>query len=155
MHTTLLRRTHALAAVALVLCASTTAHAVEPSPDAMAKSSALYQQARALHVHAKWADAEAAYQAAWDLRHTFDIAGNLGECELHVGQPREAAEHLSYALRNLPAGVLPEQSDALKRMLEEAQAQPIGTLRVAVNVPAARNLRGRSRRRGSECAARS
>ena len=67
----------------------------------------------------------------------FDIAGNLGECELHVGQPREAAEHLSYALRNLPAGVLPEQSDALKRMLSEAQAQGIGTLRVAVNVPAA------------------
>ncbi len=70
------------------------------------------------------------------MRHTFDIAGNLGDCELHVGQPREAADHLAYALKNLPAGVSPEQTDALKRMLKEAQAQ-IGTLRVTVNFPGA------------------
>jgi PEGA domain len=136
MHTTLLQRTCALGAAAIVLWAPTVARAVEPSPDAMEQSSALYQQARALQVRAKWAEAEAAYQAAWELRHTFDIAGNLGDCELHVGQPREAAEHLSYALKNVPAGVLPEQSSALKRMLKEAQAQ-IGTLRVTVNVAGA------------------
>jgi PEGA domain len=139
MRTPFLQRARSLGAAALLLCAPAAARAGDPSPEAIEKSSALYQQARALQVRGKWTEAEATYQAAWDLRHTFDIAGNLGDCELHVGQPREAAEHLSFALKNAPAGVLSEQSDALRRMLKEARAQ-IGTLRVTVNVPGAEVL---------------
>lgn len=132
MRRTILRSLGALA-LAFVSSTSIVARADEPSPNAMEKSAALYKHARLLHTHRKWAEAEAAYQSAWDLRRTFDIAGNLGECELRIGQPREAAEHLAYALRNVPAGVLSEQTEALKGMLKEAQAQ-VGTLRVAVNV---------------------
>jgi hypothetical protein len=125
------------ATLALALCAPRLARADEPTPAVMEKSSALYKQARALQTRGKWAEAELAYQAAWDLRKTFDIAGNLGDCEIHVGQLREAAEHLSYAIENVPAGVAPEQIEALKKLRQDAQRQ-IGTLRVSVNVGGAR-----------------
>ena len=79
--------------------------------------------------NAKWAEAEAAYQAAWDLRKSFDIAGNLGDCELHVGQPREAARHIAYSLAHAPAGATQQQKDALGQRLQEARRQ-VGTLHV-------------------------
>ncbi len=100
------------------------------------KSSALYKNARSLQEHGQWAEAEKVYQAAWDLRPTFDIAGNLGDCELHVGQPREAAEHLSYALKSLPAGWTAEQKAALTGRLKEAKSK-IATLYVSVDVEGA------------------
>ena len=133
MRTTILQRTSAALALALTLFASTVARAGDASPDAIEKSSALYKQARALQVRGKWTEAEAAYQAAWDLRRTFDIAGNLGDCELHVGQPREAAEHLAFALKNVPAGVTAEQTEAMRGLLTQAKEQ-VGTLRITVNV---------------------
>lgn len=123
-------------AFVIISCAASSARADDPSPEAMGRSSALYKQARALHVRGKWAEAESAYQAAWDLRRTFDIAGNLGDCEMHVGQAREAAEHLSYALGNVPAGVTSEQIEALRSALREAQKQ-VGTLEVVLNVSGA------------------
>lgn len=89
------------------------------------KSSALYQKARSLQEQGQWVDAEKLYQEAWDLRPTFDIAGNLGDCELHVGQRREAQEHLVYALKNLPAGWTPEQKAALAARLEEARGKSV------------------------------
>jgi hypothetical protein len=93
--------------------------------DVLEKSSALYKKARGLQEHGQWAEAEKLYQEAWDLRPTFDIAGNLGDCELHVGQPREAEEHLAYALKNLPAGWTPEQKAALTTRLQEARGKRV------------------------------
>jgi hypothetical protein len=118
-----------LAMLAAVLPPAPARAADGPSADAQERSSQLYRKARALQMEAKWAEAEAAYQAAWDLRKTFDIAGNLGDCELHVSQPREAAEHLTYALANFPAGGTQQQKDALNQRLQEARRQ-VGTLHV-------------------------
>jgi hypothetical protein len=109
------------------------------SDAAMEKSSALYLKGRALHARAQWPEAEKLYQEAWDIRRTFDIAGNLGDCELHVGQPREAAAHLTYALKNFPAGGTAEQKQTLTDRLKEAKKQ-IATLHVSVNVEGAELL---------------
>lgn len=97
----------------------------------------LFQKARTLQSEARWKEAEAAYQDAWNLRKSFDIAGNLGDCELHVGQAREAAEHLTYALDNFPAGGTDAQKNALKARLAEALAK-VARVQVRINVEGAR-----------------
>src|SRR5580704_3277106 len=123
--------TAALLVVFATAAASAPARAGDgpATDDALEKSAQLYRKARALQMEAKWAEAEAAYQAAWDLRKSFDIAGNLGDCELHVGQPREAAEHIAYSLAHAPAGATQQQKDALGQRLQEARRQ-VGTLHV-------------------------
>jgi hypothetical protein len=123
--------TAALLVVVATAAASAPARAGDgpATDDALERSAQLYRKARALQMDAKWAEAEAAYQAAWDIRKSFDIAGNLGDCELHVGQPREAAEHLAYSLAHTPAGATPQQKDALNQRLQEARRQ-VGTLHV-------------------------
>lgn len=123
----------AVATIALGLAQPAQASDSSGADGTLEKSSALYKKARSLQEHGQWAEAEKLYQAAWDLRPTFDIAGNLGDCELHVGQPREAAEHLSYALKNLPAGWTAEQKAALTGRLAEAKSK-IATVSVSVDV---------------------
>jgi hypothetical protein len=107
-----------------------------PVPD---RASQLYKKARALEEDAKWAEAEALYQQAWDLRRSYDIAGNLGDCETHVGQLREAAEHLTFAIENYPAGADPHPRAQLQKVLDETLAK-IGTVRVTLKVEGAQIL---------------
>lgn len=119
----------------------TTTHvcaADPPNQDSLqVKVADLFQKARAHHLEARWKEAEAAYQEAWNLRKSFDIAGNLGDCELHVDQAREAAEHLTYALDNFPAGGTDAQKTTLKARLAEALAK-VARVRVRINVEGAR-----------------
>lgn len=63
---------------------------------------------------------------------SYDIAGNLGDCELRLGQARDAAEHLSFALRDFP----PTGKSALRKQIEERYAEArklVGALRVRVS----------------------
>ncbi|WP_437777693.1 hypothetical protein [Sorangium sp. So ce1097] len=110
-----------------------------PTDDAPAASRAgeraaqLYREGNQLYDEGKFVEAEARYQAAWDLQQSFDVAGNLGNVELEVNQPREAAEHLLYALETFPLGEKAEKKSFLQKRLAEAKAQ-VGTLRISVNV---------------------
>jgi tetratricopeptide (TPR) repeat protein len=82
--------------------------------------------------------AEREYQAAWNQRKAYDVAANLAQMEIELGEHREAAEHLLYALRHFPA--YDAKKAAIKVKMEEALAQEkkeVGTLRVKVNVPGA------------------
>src|SRR5690242_11913564 len=92
-----------IAACAALGCSfANTAFAAEPpppAPDTAApagdedEATKLYKQGHDLYEQGKPAEAEKAYQAAWDLRQSFDVAANLGNVELVIGQTRDAAEH--------------------------------------------------------------
>ncbi|WP_437875727.1 hypothetical protein [Sorangium sp. So ce513] len=97
------------------------------------RAAQLYREGNQLYDEGKFVEAEARYQAAWDLQQSFDVAGNLGNVELEVNQPREAAEHLLYALETFPLGEKAEKKSFLEKRLAEAKAQ-VGTLRISVNV---------------------
>lgn len=66
-----------------------------PAPDPLAVH---LQRADAARRAARWADAERAYRAVWEIQRRPDIAGELGACELALGRHRDAAEHLQLSL---------------------------------------------------------
>ncbi|WP_437915441.1 PEGA domain-containing protein [Sorangium sp. So ce302] len=79
----------------------------------------------------KWADAHAAFLAAWGLKPHYQIASNLGVACLRVGKPRDAAEYLTRYLREAPATKVQERQRA-EASLQEARAQVAAvTVRVA------------------------
>jgi len=63
----------------------------------------LHNEADALFTKGDYERARVAYLAAWALKKHFQIAASLGDCELRLGRFRDAAEHLTFALRELPA----------------------------------------------------
>ncbi|WP_437481489.1 hypothetical protein WME75_37805 [Sorangium sp. So ce1014] len=97
------------------------------------RAAQLYREGNRFYDEARFVEAEARYQAAWDLQQSFDVAGNLGNVELEVGQPREAAEHLLYALNTFPLGDTEEKKLFLQQRLAAAKSQ-VGALRINVNV---------------------
>ncbi|MDI1432322.1 PEGA domain-containing protein [Polyangium sorediatum] len=117
---------------ALLLAGSAPAYA-----DDAARAAELFATGNKLFDEEKWAEAEASYQAAWDLRKSFDLAGNLGDVEMTLGQFRDAAEHLSYALEEFPAGGKPEVREALQKRLDEAKKQ-VGTVTIGTNIGGAK-----------------
>jgi hypothetical protein len=103
------------------------------------RAAALYAEGNAFYDQGKYTQAEAKYQAAWNIQKSFDVAGNLGNVEMMVGQPRDAAEHLTYALKTFPLGGGAPKRKFLQDRLAAAQRQ-IGTLRITVNVEGAEIL---------------
>lgn len=127
-----MRRHAFLAAAFVAMSFSTTVRADDP-----ARAKELYDMGNKLYDEQKWAEAEAAYQSAWNLRKSFDLAGNLGDVEMQLGQYRDAAEHLSYAYDEFPTGGKPEVREALAKRIEEARQQ-VGVLTLKTNVIGAR-----------------
>jgi hypothetical protein len=107
-----------------------------PSGSASDQAGQFFDQGTALYRQKRWAEAEAAFQKAWDLQQRFDVAANLGDCELHVGQKREAAEHLGYAVRQFPISGKDALRERLMQRYREAREQ-VGTIAVRVNVKGA------------------
>ncbi|HRI71928.1 MAG TPA: hypothetical protein PK156_47170, partial [Polyangium sp.] len=127
-----MRRLAFLAATFVAMSVSMSARA-----DDTARAKELYDMGNKLYDEQKWAEAEAAYQSAWNLRKSFDLAGNLGDVEMQLKQYRDAAEHLSYAYDEFPTGGKPEVREALGKRIEEARQQ-IGVLQIKTNVIGAR-----------------
>src|SRR5262245_37052937 len=103
---------------------------------ALNKSRELFQQANKLYDEGKYPQAEALYLQAWKLKKSYDVAGNLGNLEADMNKPRAAAEYLSFAVREFPAGGRPALRDALIKRLSEV-SKLVGTLRFQVNKPGA------------------
>ncbi|MGK4007416.1 PEGA domain-containing protein [Sorangium sp. So ce1036] len=90
-------------------------------------------------------EAEAALESAWELSPTFDMAYNLGNTKYQMKKHREAAQHLSYALRNWP---LIKAAARLKPIAEQrlaeqrlAESRPlVGAVTVAVSAAGAEVL---------------
>ncbi|WP_438033309.1 PEGA domain-containing protein [Sorangium sp. So ce204] len=118
-------------ALAAPLVWSPNAVAADTPADVSARQRALFQKGIRLYDQSRWAEARAAFLEAWALEKSYAVAANLGDVELIVGDPRSAAEHLSYALRELPAGGKPAQRKLLTERLKEAQ-RFVGALRIQV-----------------------
>ncbi len=123
-----------------LLAAGTTAKSASAQPSdqgaAADRAASLYRQGNAAFEQKKWPEAEAAYLEAWRLARTFDVASNLGEVELKLGKPREAAVFLAFSLRNAPPSAKAAQRERTRHFLDEA-TQKIATLRVSANVSSA------------------
>ena len=102
----------------------------------MDKADELYRQGNEAYKLNRLKDAYSFYRDAWNLKKSYDIAGNLGAVELAINMPRDAAEHLLHSLRQFPANGKPEARDKTRQRFDEAVKQ-IGTLVIKVNVDGA------------------
>jgi tetratricopeptide (TPR) repeat protein len=84
----------------------------------------------------KYSEAYASMRTAWDLAPTYRTAAGLGQVELHLGQFRDAAEHLSYCLRHYPVDGDPAVRAHVEQGLLQAR-EHVAALRVRVNVEGA------------------
>lgn len=81
--------------------------------------------------------------AAWQLKQTYDIAGNLGVIEKALGKHRDAAEHVDFAIRNLPASAEASARADLTVVLNELKRK-IATLEISAPAGATIELDGKS-----------
>jgi hypothetical protein len=79
-------------------------------------------------------EAREEYLTAFRLKRSYDVAGNLGSLELDLKLPRDAAEHLLFALHNYAAsGTTPAQLAKAKERFAEVERQ-VGRIKVSVSV---------------------
>jgi hypothetical protein len=79
------------------------------------------------------------YKASWNLKQSYDIAANLGNLELDQGMPRDAAEHLAFALRTVAVTVPEDRIETMRDLFNRAR-RLVGSATVKVNVPGAEIL---------------
>lgn len=78
----------------------------------------------------QWDKARTFFQGAWRIQQHWKIAASLGRAEFKVGRMREAAEHLAFALREVPAGELaPADMKPVEEMLAQARTK-VGAVKV-------------------------
>ncbi|XYH99213.1 PEGA domain-containing protein [Sorangium sp. So ce1128] len=107
----------------------------------MKRADASYRKGLRLYTDGKYAEAEAELQPAWELNPTYDVAYNLGLTKYQLKKHKEAAQHLSFALRHWPlmkaaAEKRPEaeQRLAVSRALVGAVSVVVGVARAEVLV---------------------
>ncbi len=142
-----LRRTLLFASLLLAVPLANATAQPAPSPTAGAaaaedpmsdKARDLFNEGKKLFRDGKYGQAEAAFEAAWALAlKSKGIAANLGECEMHLGKNREAAEHLAISLR-LASKDDPQRARTAANLA--AVKAKIGTLVVTANVAGAEVL---------------
>jgi tetratricopeptide (TPR) repeat protein len=103
---------------------------------ASAEAEHLFAQATEAFESGRYAEALEAYRHAWRLAPAFRTAVGVGQVELHLGMHRDAAEHLSYALRHFPAGGSATLKERIRAGLDEARAH-VGVLRIDVDAEGA------------------
>ncbi|WP_437924576.1 PEGA domain-containing protein [Sorangium sp. So ce291] len=96
------------------------------------KARQLYDEGLAALNRSRWAEAHASFLAAWRIKRHYQIASNLGVAELRLGKHRDAAEHLSWYLREAPAERTAQRQRA-EALLKEALAK-VATI-TATTVP--------------------
>ncbi|WP_437735032.1 hypothetical protein [Sorangium sp. So ce1335] len=127
------------AALGVFLCAATVGAAAlaqgggEPGApgDDSARAVRRYSDGVAAAREGRWPEAYAAYLEAWRLKQHFQIAANLARAELRIGKHRDAAEHISFFLREAE-GVSDSDRALARQMLDEARAH-IATLSLVVS----------------------
>lgn len=79
------------------------------------------------------AAAEPLLREAWKLKHSYDIAANLGILDVALNKWCDAAELLTYALKTFPVNGKPEHKKLLEVTLAKARPQ-VAALAIKVNV---------------------
>jgi hypothetical protein len=109
------------------------------SPEAVAESARLFDEGLKAADLGQWEKAREHFQGAWRIRHHWKVAVNLGRAELKVGKNRDAAEHLTYFLREAPADIGEAARKEPQQLLDKALAK-VGRLNITVNPPGAEVL---------------
>jgi hypothetical protein len=86
----------------------------------------------------QWEKAREALAAAYQLKATPDTAHGLARAEMQLGKPRDAAEHVSFYLREAK-DAKPADRQAAEKLFTEAKAK-VGTLNVTADMAAAEVL---------------
>ena len=125
-----------LFAAALALGLSTSAWAQPPaaSPedaDRLAQAMQLYDEGVKAAKAGQWDKARTFYLHAWSVQKHWQIAANLGLAEANAGKHRDAAEHLSYFLREAP-NVTAGDRKKTQELIDKARTK-VGALTVAVS----------------------
>jgi hypothetical protein len=102
------------------------------SIEAKDKARDLYRAGLEAFQRRDWRSAYLSFSAAWLLYRNYQIAGNLGACEMKLKSYRDAAEHLTFFLRELPRGETPDSRAAAEADLATAKAK-VGAIRVSVD----------------------
>jgi hypothetical protein len=84
----------------------------------------------------QWAEAEPFYRAAWEQKKSYDIAGNLGLAEFQQRKWRDAAEHLSFAVKSFPASGKAANRTLLESVFDQVKAE-VGAVAVTISMPGA------------------
>lgn len=104
-----------------ILAALTFALALAFAPVASAdEADTLFDQGLAAYKQGHFEQALASYESAWKLRKTHDLAAAMAQVEMLLGRPRDAAEHLAYALRYFPVSGKKELRETLESALADA-----------------------------------
>jgi hypothetical protein len=106
------------------------------SPEQRQQADEFFRNGSRLYTQQKWAEAEAAFLAAWALNPTYDVAANLGHTEYQLGKYRDASEHLAFALHSWPIVGKRDPRELVQKRLAEARKQ-VGAVTIRVSRPGA------------------
>ncbi len=96
------------------------------------KARDLFNEGREQFSEGRLDRAHASFLAAWALKRHWQIAGMLGECELRLGNHRDAAEHISFALRFGANQATTAEIAAMRSSFKEARKH-VGELQIHVD----------------------
>lgn len=113
--------------------ASSAAAAPTPAPAEGDDVGRLYADGFAAFERGAFPEAEASLTKAWALSRSFDVAGALGSTKLELGKHREAAQYLSFALRNALPSTRASVRDRIKRDLDSARTK-LATVKLTVSL---------------------
>jgi hypothetical protein len=106
------------------------------SPDGTDPADVAFRRANALYKQQRYAEAKAAFEEAFRLKKSHDIASNLAYAELKLGQNRDAAEHLAFAVKNWPPTGKTENRASAVHWLGIAKAA-VTTVKITVSAEGA------------------
>ena len=122
-----------LSAISLMAVVLSTSAPAEAQDDALTGTARdLFVKAARAAEQGKWDQCRAGMLAAYLLKKHPQVAGNLGGCEMQLGLYRDAAEHISFFLRESPPSLPASARSIAEARLEEARRK-IGTLKVKVD----------------------
>ncbi|MEZ4314998.1 MAG: hypothetical protein R3F14_43850 [Polyangiaceae bacterium] len=113
--------------------ASSTGAAPPELPQGSDELQRAYLEGDAALKQGAFGEAETHFTKAWVLSKSFDVAAALGSTKLELGKYREAAQYLSYALRNALPSTRPTTRDRIKRDLDIAR-EHLATIKVTLSL---------------------
>jgi hypothetical protein len=129
----------ATASVASLAHASAPPVFVVTDKGASDRADDLVKRALALGDKDRYAEGEPLLREAWGLKHSYDIAANLAIFEAELGKWRDAAEHMTFALKNFPTSGKREHRGLGEQMLSKALPH-VTALTITTNVDKAQVL---------------
>lgn len=104
-----------------------------PPPAANDPAQLLYQQGNDAYDAGKFQEAYDLYKKAYDIRKSYEVAGNLGQAAQKLGKLAEAAEYLRYSLSIYPTNGNAERRARQEALLVEVE-RGVGVLAIQSNV---------------------